>query len=112
LSAVTEATREDFFELVSDGFVLVDVWGPSCQRCLALRPHVEGLAADRQDVRVIALEAPKARRLCMDLRLMGLPAFLLFRDGEEVGRIADPHLTAEGLDAWLDTALAAVDERN
>ena len=105
MSSVVEATRDDFRDLVADGVVLVDVWGPSCQRCLALLPHVEELAARHTDLRVVKLEAPKARRLCMELKLMGLPAFLLFRDGQEVDRLTDPDLTAERLDAWLDETL-------
>ncbi|MDQ3944161.1 MAG: thioredoxin family protein [Actinomycetota bacterium] len=106
MSTLTEATRDDFFDVVADGVVLVDVWGPSCARCLALFPHVEELAASRPDLRVVKLEAPKARRICIDLKLMGLPAFLLFQNGEEIGRIADPNLTAERLDAWLDETLS------
>ena len=34
--------------------------------------------------------------------VMGLPAFLLFRDGKEVGRLADPSLSPQGLNTWLD----------
>jgi thioredoxin-like negative regulator of GroEL len=111
LHAVIEATRDDFFELVADGIVLVDVWGPSCQRCLALFPHVDSLAACHPDLRVVKLEAPKARRICMELRLMGLPAFLLFREGQEVGRLADPNLTADQLDAWLAEMTGAAAKR-
>src|SRR5918992_2732315 len=107
MAAVLEATREDFRDLVADGTVLVDVWGPSCAVCLALMPHVEALAAERDDLRVVKLEAPKARRLCIELRLMGLPAFLLFRDGQEVARLADPQLEPDGLRAWLDEVLEA-----
>jgi thioredoxin 1 len=105
LGAVTEATRDDFYDAVADGPVLVDVWGPQCRRCLALFPHVEEVAARRPDLRVVKLEAPKARRICMELKLMGLPAFLAFRDGAEVGRIADPNLSADQLDAWLAATL-------
>ena len=111
MNSLTEATKENFFDVVANGTVLVDVWGPSCQRCLALLPHVEGLAAQRSDLRVVKLEAPKARRVCMELKLMGLPAFLLFRDGVEVGRIADPNLTAEQLDAWLDESISTTTTR-
>ncbi|HWH34910.1 MAG TPA: thioredoxin family protein [Acidimicrobiales bacterium] len=102
MGAVMEATKEDFEELVSEGLVLVDVWGPDCQPCLALMPHVEALAEQRPDLSVVKLEAPKARRLCMKLRVMGLPAFVLFRDGEEIGRINGPQLTPENLSAFLD----------
>ncbi|MGH9285117.1 MAG: thioredoxin family protein [Acidimicrobiales bacterium] len=104
---VAEATKDDFRELVAEGQVLVDVWGPDCAPCIALRPLVERLAAERAgDLRVIALEAPQARRLCMELRLLGLPAFLLFRDGTEVGRHAGAGVTATSLTEWLDGAMA------
>ena len=105
MGAVMEATREDFRDLVADGVVLVDVWGPSCATCMALMPRVEELAEERDDLRVVKLEAPKARRLCIELKLMGLPAFLLFRDGEEVARLADPDMEPAQLDAWLDEVL-------
>lgn len=88
---VGEATRDNFREMVSEGTVLVDVWGPDCQPCLALNPHVEQLAeAHAGALRVVKLEAPKARRLCMSMGLMGLPVFLMFKDGEEVDRIGGP----------------------
>jgi len=100
---VTEATKETFRDLVAEGQVLVDVWGPDCQPCLAMMPHVEKLAEDSGGtLRVVKVEAPKARRLCMELKVMGLPAFLLFRDGAEVARINGPQVSAEALTSWLD----------
>ncbi|MEO7443220.1 MAG: thioredoxin family protein [Acidimicrobiales bacterium] len=105
--SLTEATKENFRDLVAEGAVLVDVWGPECLPCLALLPHVEALDAERHDLKVIALEAPTARRLCMELRVMGLPAFLLFRDGQEVGRLAGNEISPSSLVEWLDGALAA-----
>ena len=100
---VAEASKETFRDLVADGQVLVDVWGPDCQPCLRLMPHVEKLAEDSGgSLRVVKLEAPKARRLCMELKVMGLPAFLLFRDGQEVARINGPQLTADALSTWFD----------
>ena len=100
---VSEATKENFRDLVAEGQVLVDVWGPDCQPCLRLMPHVEKMAEDSGGtLRVVKLEAPKARRLCMELKVMGLPAILLFRDGEEVARINGPQVTAEALLAWFE----------
>jgi len=102
-AGIVDATGSDFRDLVSEGTVLVDVWGPQCQPCLVLLPHVEALAEKYAgDMRVIKVEAPKARRLCMELGVMGLPAFLLFRDGQEVGRLSAPSLSPEGLTTWLD----------
>jgi thioredoxin-like negative regulator of GroEL len=102
-STIVEATRENFRELVAEGTVLVDVWGPDCRPCLALFPHVETLAEKYAgEIQVIKLEAPKARRLCMELSIMGMPAFLLFRDGTEIARLSDSALTPLRLNQWLD----------
>jgi len=103
-----EVTKDNFRELVSEGTTLVDMWGPDCTTCLALMPDVERIAEEKQDVKVVTLEAPKARRLCMELKVMGLPAFLLFRDGEEVSRLAGPSLSASALQEWLDENLEEV----
>lgn len=104
---VVAATKETFRDLVANGRVLVDVWGPDCRPCLALMPDVERMAEERPDLTVVKLEAPTARRLCMELRVMGLPAFLLFQDGEEVSRVNGADLTAAKLEAWLDEQAGA-----
>jgi thioredoxin-like negative regulator of GroEL len=108
-AGVVEATREDFRDQVADGVVLVDIWGPECRPCVRLNPHVERLAdeADGLD-KVVKLEAPKARRLCMEMKVMSLPSFLLFRDGEEVDRVSDPNLSPDKLEDWLSGALEKV----
>ena len=100
---VAEATKENFRDLVAEGQVLVDVWGPECQPCLRMMPHVEKMAEESGgSLRVVKLEAPKARRLCMELKVMGLPAFLLFRDGEEVARINGPQVNEDALTKWYE----------
>ncbi|HEX3424575.1 MAG TPA: thioredoxin family protein [Acidimicrobiales bacterium] len=106
---LVEATRENFADLTAAGTVLVDVWGPDCRPCLALLPAVEALAAKHAgDLQVIKLEAPKARRLCMQLSIMGMPAFLLFRDGKEVARLSDPALTPLALNQWVNEQMKEV----
>ena len=110
MPAPVEATKENFKELVADGVVLVDVWGPDCRPCVALNPHVEEIAEQNPDIRVVKLEAPKARRLCMEMRMMGLPVFVVFKDGEEVDRLSDPQLSPNRLDEWLEETLPKVRE--
>jgi thioredoxin-like negative regulator of GroEL len=102
---IVEATRESFRELVAEGTVLVDVWGPQCRPCIALMPHVERIAAAYPDLTVVKLEAPKARRICIELRVMSMPTFLLFRDGEEIDRITDPDLRPAQLEEWLASSV-------
>ena len=68
-----EATVETFDELSREGEVLVDIWGPQCQPCLALMPTVESLAETYGDrVRFLKVNAPYNRKICRDLRVAGL----------------------------------------
>ncbi len=105
MGAVAEATRENFDELVGAGTTLLDVWGPDCKPCLALMPHVEKLAQAREELNVVKLEAPKARRVCIRLGVHGLPTFLLLHDGEERARLSAPKITPTQLNEWLDKSL-------
>lgn len=105
--ALAEATKENFRDIVARGSVLVDVWGPQCAPCIAIMPAVEALAQSRSDLKVVKLDSTKARRLCIEMRVMGLPAFLLFQDGREVARIGGQDITAASLTQWLDETLAA-----
>jgi thioredoxin 1 len=105
MGAVAEATRENFDELVASGTTLVDVWGPDCRPCLALKPHVEKLAEGRDDINVVMLEAPKARRVCIRLKVHGLPTFLLLQDGEEVARLSASTISPPQLHDWLEKSL-------
>ena len=111
MGAVTEATRENFDELVESGTTLVDVWGPDCRPCLALMPHVEKLADARADeLKVVKLEAPKARRVCIKLGVHGLPTFLLMHDGDEVSRLSASTISPTQLNDWLDKSLEEMKE--
>lgn len=105
--SVVEVTKEKFWDTVADGTVLVDVWSESCQPCLALGPPLEALAEERDELTLAKLEAPNARRLCIELGVRGLPTLLLFRDGEEVARLSDPDLGPETAVDWVDEQLGA-----
>jgi thioredoxin 1 len=107
MGAVVDADKETFEKLVDEGTVLVDVWGPDCQPCMALMPTIDTLAEERSDLKVVKVEAPKNRRLCMTLKVMGLPAYLLYVDGGEVSRLTGQDVTAAKLTAWLDEATSA-----
>jgi len=111
VEGMVEATRENFRSLVAEGLVLVDVWGPDCKPCLALLPHVARIVDERPGLSCVKLEAPKARRLCIEMQVHGLPTFLLFRDGAEVARLSKSTLSPGELETWLDGAIAGAGDK-
>ena len=82
-----DADVETFADLTSEGSVFVDFWGPSCQPCLAMMPTIAKLEEEADGaVRVVKVSAPENRQICRDLRVFGLPTYLLMRNGEELER--------------------------
>ena len=97
--AMIEATVDTFADLSAVGDVLVDIWGPQCQPCLALMPAVEALETTYGDrVRFLKVNAPDNRKVCRDLRVAGLPAYLTMRDGVEVERLTSNGTTPEQIE--------------
>lgn len=85
--------------------VLVDFWGPQCGPCLALMPQVQVLSEKYQgQVKMAKVEAPKSRRLCLNLKVMGLPTFLFFKDGKEIGRLTG-NITIQSIEDSLKKIL-------
>lgn len=99
---LTEVTSETFpHEVLSaDRPVLVDFWGPRCAPCIALMPAVEALAeehAARLKVVKVNANARENWPLSREHSVLGLPAYLFFREGKEVKRLSGNNVTPQSL---------------
>jgi thioredoxin 1 len=85
---MVEASADTFKDLIAEGNVLVDFWGPRCQPCLAMMPTVAQLEAEAGgEVKVVKVDATENREICRALKVFGLPTYVLLRDGEELARL-------------------------
>jgi thioredoxin 1 len=96
----------DIFEkevVQSEVPVLVDFWGPQCAPCLALMPKVEGLAEKyAEKLKITKVDASKNRRLCLTLKVIGLPTFLFYKNGNEVDRLSGNSLKIEEIEEAVE----------
>jgi thioredoxin len=84
-----DATVETYGDLTGEGSVLVDFWGPRCQPCLAMMPTIAKLEEEAGGaVRVVKVNSTENREICRELRVFGLPTYVLMRDGEELERLS------------------------
>ena len=87
--------------------VVVDLWGPQCGPCLALMPEIEKLAADFEGrVTFAKLNVAENRRLCITLKVMGVPTFLFYKGGECLARLTGEAVTLEAVRAAAENLLA------
>ena len=82
-----EVNKENFDAevLEAEGLVFVDFWSPKCVPCMELLPDVEALAErNAGKAKFCKLDAAANKRLSISQKVMGLPAFVFYKDGERV----------------------------
>jgi thioredoxin 1 len=92
--------------LESDKPVLVDFWAPWCGPCRIVAPHLEDLAGEREDIRIVKLNTDDNPNTAARYNVMSIPTLLLFKHGEVAHQIIGA-LPKQRLLQELGPALAA-----
>lgn len=103
-----EFNKDNFEEVVvkSDLPVVVDLWGPQCGPCLALMPDVEKLSESYEGkVKFGKINVAENRRLCMSLKVMGVPTILFYKDGVQVDKITGDDVSVDAIKERADKLL-------
>ena len=98
---LTKLTFEDEV-LKADGYVFVDFYGDGCVPCMALMPFVHACADKYGDkLKFAALNTTKARRLAISQKVLGLPAMVIYKDGQKVEELVKEDATEQNIEAMI-----------
>lgn len=86
--AVIEVTEKTFENEVinSDIPVLADFYADWCGPCKMLRPSVEELSEEMQNVKFVSINIDDNDELAYKYGISSIPCLVLFKNGEEVDR--------------------------
>jgi len=74
--------------LKGKGLVLVDLWASWCGPCKMLAPVVDEIADELKGKVIVGkLNIDDYTEFAIGLGVMSIPTLILFKDGEEVGRL-------------------------
>lgn len=102
---ITETTTNDFvrdvLERSNQKIVLVDFWAPWCEPCLALRPILEKMVAQRRDqVALVTLDIEQHPAIAQQMRIQSIPAVFAFSKGRPIDGFMGA-LSEKEIDAFI-----------
>ncbi len=93
-SNTTPVTDQSFENdvLKSNTPVLVDFWAEWCGPCRALGPKLEEIGQEMAGkVKIVKLNVDENNQTPQKYGIRGIPAMLLFKNGQEVGQLVGNH---------------------
>src|SRR4051794_10882959 len=70
--------------LESEQPVLVDFWAAWCPPCRLMNPILDELDSERDDIKIVSVDADNEQALAVEYGVLGLPTFVLFRNGAPI----------------------------
>lgn len=73
-----------------------------CGDCRFIHPVIPEIEADFPELQFIQINRDEMMDLCAELGIMGIPSFVVYQDGNEVGRLVNKkRKTKEEIEAFL-----------
>lgn len=72
--------------LKSDKKVLVDFNAEWCGPCRMLKPFIEEISNEKEDIKVVSINVDESPDVSREYGIMSIPCLILFKDGKEVKR--------------------------
>lgn len=89
--------KNDFYEQINKGTVLVDFFATWCRPCKMLAPELEGLSLEVAKVDVDILPD-----VASEHGIMGVPTLMLFKDGQMLGRTSG-YMPKQAIESWIES---------
>lgn len=106
LAHATAVTDSSFAHEVeqSNGLTIVDFSATWCPPCRVVEPMLDALAAERPDVKVVAIDTDENLETAVRFNIRSVPTVLFFKNGQLVERIVGIAPRAR-IDAMIDKHL-------
>ena len=96
--------RDEFNEIVKEGYTLVDFFANWCGPCKMLAPVLEEVSAEYPNVDFIKVDVDEEGNLAAEYNVMSIPTLYLLKDGKVVAKTGGMQPKAS-LKKFLDSNL-------
>lgn len=89
-------------DLVKSGRTVVEFSANWCSDCRFLEPAMPAIEADFESSKFIKIDRDGSIDLCKEMNIMGIPSFVVYQDGQEIGRLVNgDRKTKQEVEAFL-----------
>jgi Thioredoxin. len=82
-------------------FVFTAGWCPDCRFIEPFMPEIE---KNYPEFQFISVDRDQFLNICQELDIFGIPSFVVYRDGKEIGRfVSKERKTKEEIESFLDS---------
>lgn len=94
---------EQFEQLKGQGQTIFMFSADWCGDCRFIDPVMPAIEEKYTNYRFVKVDRDEFIDLCVQLDVFGIPSFLVFKDGEEIGRfVSKDRKTQEEIEAFID----------
>lgn len=99
-----EYNEKDLNTVVGEKRVMLFFTADWCSDCRFIKPRMPEVEAENSDFTWIEVDRDDNMDIARDLRIMGIPSFVAFDQGKEIGRLVNKdRKTKEEVQAFIDT---------
>ncbi len=95
--------RDDYENLISRGKHILLFTADWCPDCRVIEPVLPEIEEKYKEFQFVEVDRDQFLDLCQQLDVFGIPSFIAFEDGEEIGRfVSKDRKTKEEIERFLD----------
>ena len=103
MEALPQMTREQLNEQVKTGKTMLFFSATWCPDCAFIKPAMPEIEAAYPDYRFLAVDRDENIDLAVDLNVLGIPSFIAYNNGEEIGRFVNKdRKTKKEVETFID----------
>ncbi|MDF7638519.1 thioredoxin family protein [Lactobacillus sp. ESL0791] len=89
MEQIKKLDQNKLTEITKSGRVVLEFSADWCPDCRFLAPFMPEIEADFSDSKFYQIDRDGAVDVAKELNIMGIPSFVVYQDGQEIGRLVN-----------------------